>query len=139
MSLNTFYARIKSEKGSAVVEFVTLAIPLFIPIFIYLAAFGDISDKENTARVIVRESARAFATSRNDLTGNYLAHQVARVSAERMGLTEEEIKSMKLNIACSKFPCLSPRGRITVTLRIYSHLTHRFVEASAQEHITAWI
>ena len=34
------------EKGSAIVEFVVLAIPLFIPIVIYLASFASLSGNE---------------------------------------------------------------------------------------------
>jgi Flp pilus assembly protein TadG len=38
-----FRERLKSESGSAIVEFVALAIPLFIPVFLYLNHFSGVS------------------------------------------------------------------------------------------------
>jgi hypothetical protein len=43
------------ESGSAIVEFVVLAIPLFIPIFIYLNSFASVSGNEAIVRTLARE------------------------------------------------------------------------------------
>ena len=45
---------LKSEVGSATVEFVALAIPLFIPVFIYLNHFSSVSANEEIARSMAR-------------------------------------------------------------------------------------
>ena len=47
------------EGGSAIVEFVALAIPLFIPVFIYLNSFASVSGNEAVIRVLAREGVRA--------------------------------------------------------------------------------
>ena len=60
-----FYA-FKSETGSATVEFVALAIPLFIPIFIYLNHFSSVSANEDIARSMAREILRVDVISEND-------------------------------------------------------------------------
>ena len=43
------------EDGGAIVEFVALAIPLFIPIFIYLNSFSSVSANEEIARSMARK------------------------------------------------------------------------------------
>lgn len=133
------WKRFKSEDGSATVEFVVLAIPLFLPIFIYLTGFADLSDKENIARVLARESARAFVASRTDSSAWFSANSVARIGAERLGLSAEEIGEMKIDIKCSDSPCISPRGKVEVTIQLHSKLTRRNISAISQEHVSPWV
>jgi Flp pilus assembly protein TadG len=54
-----------TDSGSATVEFVLLALPLFLPIFIYVTQFAEISNKELSARTLVREVVRAYVASEN--------------------------------------------------------------------------
>ena len=54
------WARLKSDSGSAIVEFIALAIPLFIPIFIYLNHFSSVSVNEEIARSMAREVLRVY-------------------------------------------------------------------------------
>jgi Flp pilus assembly protein TadG len=54
------------EEGGAIVEFVILAIPLFIPIFIYLNSFSSISANETIARSMAREVLRVYVISENE-------------------------------------------------------------------------
>ena len=56
-------SRIREDHGSAIVEFVALAIPLFIPIFIYLNQFASLSGNEEIVRVLAREGLRAYVAS----------------------------------------------------------------------------
>ena len=57
---------LRREDGGAIVEFVALAIPLFIPIFIYLNSFSSISANEVIARSMAREVLRVYVISEND-------------------------------------------------------------------------
>ncbi|MSY37789.1 MAG: hypothetical protein F2639_06120, partial [Actinobacteria bacterium] len=57
--VRTLYKRLAGESGSAIVEFVVLAIPLFIPIFIYLSNFASVSGNEAIVRTLAREGLRA--------------------------------------------------------------------------------
>ena len=58
-------ARFSQEDGGAIVEFVALAIPLFIPIFIYLNSFSSVSANEQIARSMAREVLRVYVISEN--------------------------------------------------------------------------
>ena len=137
--MKSWMARIQSEEGSAVVEFVLLAIPLFIPIILFMSSFADVSDKESIARTVARESVRGFVLSRGDLAAYSTAHQIAIEGARALGLDSEEISSMKINIRCEAWPCISPRNRISLTVAFYSNQAHREVKATAEEVLSPWV
>jgi len=131
-------SRIRDESGSAIVEFVTLAIPLFIPIFIYLNNFASISGNEEIVRVLAREGLRAYAVSDNDHAGRATSAQALTVIAHHLGLTRAEIQTLSARYDCSNEPCLSANGRIRLTVSYVDAQSHRIIEASAQEHISPW-
>jgi hypothetical protein len=130
---------ISDEKGSAIVEFVVLAIPLFIPIVIYLASFSSLSGNEVIVRTLAREALRAYVASENDHAGREVSAQALTVIADHLGLTDGEIGSLSARYECSESPCLSANGRIRLTISYIDSRSHRTIEASAQEHISPWM
>ena len=128
----------ESESGSASVEFVLLAIPLFLPILIFLNHFATLSNSELIARTLVRESLRAYVTSPNNEVAPNRAWQVLSVGGKAEGLSTEEISNLDLNFECSETPCISPGGRIRATLKMKLPNEARFVTAQAEEFISPW-
>lgn len=127
-----------NEIGGASVEFVLLAIPLFLPILLFLNHFSSLSYSELTTRALVRESLRAYVTSDNPFVASARAEQVLRSGAKAMGLTQTEINSLDLKFECSKTPCLSPESRIRATLTVRMVNLKRTVTAEAEELISPW-
>ena len=136
--LNSTIERLKSESGSASVEFVLLAIPLFLPILIFLNNFATLSNSELVARTLVRESLRAYITSPNNEVAPDRAWQVMNVGARAQGLTEAEISNLDLKFQCSMNPCISPKGRVRATLKMKLTNQERLVTAEAEEYISPW-
>jgi len=137
--VKTLLKWIRSEDGSAVVEFVLLAIPLFIPLIIFMSSFADLSDKEAIARTLARESVRGFVLSHGDISAHLTAQSIAREGALALGLDNREVASMKVNIKCSSWPCINPRNRISLTITFYSNQSHREIEATAEEVLSPWV
>jgi Flp pilus assembly protein TadG len=137
--MRNLIAKIRSEDGSAVVEFVLLAIPLFIPIILFMGSFADISDKESIARTLARESVRGFALSRGDISAYSTAQHIATEGATALGLDSNEVSSMKVDIRCEASPCITPRNRISLTIIFYSNQGHREIRATAEEVLSPWI
>jgi hypothetical protein len=133
-----FYA-FKSETGSATVEFVALAIPLFIPIFIYLNHFSSVSANEEIARSMAREILRVYVISENDDAARDLSGKATQLLARQWHLTDSEVASLRTRMDCSRFPCLTADGRIKLTISFTDEQTGRFVSASAQEHLSPWL
>lgn len=129
---------IKSESGSASVEFVALALPLFLPIIFFLHHFASVSGQEEIARTLAREGARAFVTSSNQSSATAAMTAVIQRAGRELGLREEEFERMAINLECSDSPCYSPNGKIVVTVHFGAFKEFRAVTASAQEYISPW-
>lgn len=131
-------AKLKDESGSAIVEFVALAIPLFIPVFIYLNSFTSVSGNESVVRTLAREGVRAYVASDNDYAGRATSQQAVQLIAKHLGLTNREMDSLSVRYDCSRLPCLSANSRIRLTITYVDEQSHRTIEASAQENISPW-
>jgi len=130
---------VQREEGSASVEFVVLALPLFIPIFIFLGQFSAISSHEMVLQTLVRESLRSYIESSNDQTGEALIRQVIEVGGKNLGLSQQEISAINVEMKCGKSPCHQPNGRVRITLRMDPSVSHgRTIEAAAQEYFSPW-
>jgi len=126
------------ESGSATVEFVILAIPLFLPILMYITQFADVSAKEINSRNLVREVVRAFVTSEDLGEAQSRAQTMLEYGAQRMGFTATEISSMKLSITCSSHSCLTEGERVLAHLQVTSPDIHRTIDVSAQMYVSPW-
>ena len=131
-------SRLRDENGSAIVEFVALAIPLFIPVFIYLNSFASVSGNEAVIRVMAREGVRAYAASDSDYSGRIVSGQVIELIAHHLGLTAGEIETIDVTYECSRMPCLSANSRIRLSVSFVDSRSHRTIKASAQENISPW-
>jgi hypothetical protein len=130
---------IKDERGSASVEFVLLALPLFIPIFIFLNQFSTLSSQEMALQTLARESVRAFIESNSDQSGGALVNQVITLGGAKLGLKPEEILEINSEIKCSTRPCHLPNGRVRITLTMDAIGNDgRSVQASAQQYFSPW-
>jgi len=130
---------VQREEGSASVEFVVLALPLFIPIFIFLGQFSAVGSHEMVLQTLARESLRSYIESSNDQTGEALIRQVIEVGGKNLGLSHQEISAINVEMKCSKSPCHQPNGRVRITLRMDPSVSHgRTIEAAAQEYFSPW-
>ena len=128
----------RDETGSASVEFVLLAIPLFLPILIFLNHFATLSNSELVARTLVRESLRAYVTSPNNEAAPDRALQVLNAGARAEGLSEDQISKLDLKFECSATPCISPKGRIRATLNLPLPKEARVISVQAEEYVSTW-
>lgn len=128
----------KSEKGSASIEFSLLAIPLFIPLFIFMSQFSQASDAQGSLRTLARETARAFVTSKDDETAHIVANQVLIKGADLLGYDIDSAdEPIAMKITCGARPCIAPDNRILIELRMKS--PHGIdVEVAAIEYVSPW-
>lgn len=127
------------EDGSASIEFVLLALPLFIPIFIFLGQFSTLTSHEMVIQILARESLRSYIESISDESGEALIRQVIEVGGRNLGLSQEEVTAIDIEMKCSKNPCHLPNGRVRITLTMDPSVNHgRTVQAAAQEYFSPW-
>ncbi len=126
------------QSGSAAVEFVILAIPLFLPVIMYLTQFAEVSNAETKARSLIREVVRAYVSSENIDAARESANLVLNFGTQKMGFKSDEIAGMNLKFSCSSKDCLTPGGRVRGDLEFDLSITHRHVHVSAQEYVSPW-
>jgi len=131
-------AKISCNRGSASVEFSLLAIPLFIPLFIFMAQFSHSSDAQDSLRSLARESARAFVSSKDDESAFYVANQVVIQGARLLGYDPNSPKiAIELRVVCDSRPCISPDNRVLVQLTMNSSEKSQ-TQVAAIEYVSPW-
>ncbi|CAN2179082.1 hypothetical protein MCEJIRE27_00243 [Candidatus Nanopelagicaceae bacterium] len=123
------------EEGSAVLEFVALALPLFIPLFIFLNQYATSSNAQSSLRTLGREMARGFVTSENDQVAERVTFEIFSKGAGVLGF-EDELANGTLSYfyQCKNQPCISPNNEIVITVNLSSSNT----SISTVEHVSAW-
>ena len=120
-----FLETIRDDSGSAVVEFVVLALPLMIPIIIYLGIVQENSTINSDLHNLARQSARAFITSPSESYEDARLQSILSIFEKRVlqpdGISELPI----LNVECSASPCLTPESKVRVTASL-TRVRNRF-------------
>jgi Flp pilus assembly protein TadG len=131
--------RLKNEHGSAVVEFVALALPLFVPVIIFLSQFAGLSNDEFIVRSLARESVRAYILSANDLSATLNARNTMKTGARELGLKEERIKDLNFTVDCAGLFCITPDNKVEITITLRSQDGKRVSTATARETVSPWV
>ncbi len=127
--------KIHCQEGGAIIEFVALALPLFLPVFIFLNQYGQISDTEASLRTLAREISRAVVTSENDVIAERVALEVFLKGGAELGLQEEiDRREIQFSVQCRERPCLSPNNQVQVS--IHSNSLNRTISAVA--YVSPW-
>jgi hypothetical protein len=131
--------KLKNESGSAVVEFVALALPLFVPVIIFLSQFAALSNDEFIVRTLARESVRAYILSANDLSATINARNTMKTGAQELGLKEERIKDLDFIVDCAGLLCITPENKVEITITLRSQDGKRISTATARETVSPWV
>ena len=126
---------LRDERGSAVLEFVALALPLFIPLFLYIGLYSESSDTQASLSTLSREMARAFVVSENDAIADKAAYEVFVRGANLLGFGDELNRDLlTYHYECSASPCISPNSRVVISIK--HHSLPR--EIKAIEYVSPW-
>ncbi len=131
--------KLKDESGSAVLEFVALALPLFVPVIIFLSSFATASNDEFIVRTLARETVRAYILSNNDLSATINARNTMRTGARELGLDPKRIDDLHFAIDCAGMFCISPENKVEVTITLKSKDGKRVSSATARETVSPWV
>jgi len=102
------------ESGSAVVEFIVLAVVMLLPL-VYLVLFmARIQAGTYAVSVAAREAGRAYVSSPSGAEAPGRARAAADLAFADQGFTS----GGSLTISCDGSPCLRPEGRVSTTSRV---------------------
>jgi len=112
------FLSLRDDTGSAIVEFVALALPLLIPLAMYLEMTRTNSSINSDLSNLARQSARAYVTSPSEDFEDARMQAILQIFEERI-LQPQGIKEIpSINVECSNSPCLTPDGRVKVTISL---------------------
>lgn len=105
----------KREEGTALIEFIWLALLLIIPLVYVLIAVFDVQRASYGVSAATRSAARAFVLAPD--TG--AAFTRARRAAE-VALADQDIDDASIDIRCRPAPsdCLQPGSSVRVMIRV---------------------
>lgn len=138
MRINNSMQLLRDEKGSAVVEFVIFALPLFVPLVIYLTSVNQSAQIQYEARNFARQIARVYVTSPSqELTGARIQAVIETFSNSTFRLNKIN-SSPNIQIQCSSSPCLTPNGKVEVRVTLTSIKSGESAVATAIQTVDAW-
>ena len=124
----------KCERGSAVLEFIMVALPLFVPLAMYLGSVEQAAQTSFDLQNIARQVARAFTTSPSEELAPVRAREVLSVYQNQILPSHGSSSQLTLDIRCEENPCLTPNGKVTVTVTASGSQN----SASATQIVDAW-
>jgi len=106
------------QEGSAVIEFVVLALPLLLPLTVYLNEVHQNSIINSDLHNLARQSARAFITSNDESLESPRMQTILNLFESKILAPAGISEVPTLNIECSTYPCLTPNTEVKVTASI---------------------
>jgi len=123
----------KSEKGSAIAEFVIFTLPFFTVFLILITAIQNRSMAISESKNLARQSVRAFVSSPNEELAMVRAFQVIEIYKSKQSRSTKKEREIELNLSCAFYPCFTPGNLVTATIKVGNDQT-----ASASEYVDLW-
>lgn len=103
--------RFTVDDGNVIVEFIGITVALLVPISIIANSSIMVANAYLATDASARTAARAFAISSSDAIGTTAANSAAGLVAQDFDPHDSAITT---KISCTKNPCLSSGGYVTV-------------------------
>ena len=131
-------SRLSNEEGSAVIEFIILALPLFIPMAIYLTSVNQSANISYDTRNFAREVARVYASSNSAADIAPRIAQLTQSFADNVFIPNKIAPAPEVNVICASDPCLTPGSKISVEVTLKSQDGRQSSRASNVQTVDAW-
>jgi hypothetical protein len=106
-------SRRRSDPGSAVIEFIVVAVGALVPITYLVLAAACVQAAAFASSQAVREAGRAFSTASTEEEGRQRALAAARLAFADHGIA---LPPGALRVTCPEGPCLTPGSVVAVDL-----------------------
>ncbi len=105
--------RFRSDAGNVIVEFIGITVALLVPLSIIANSCILVANAYLATDISARTAARAFVVSSSDAIGTKAANSASGLSDQGFDSRNAAITT---SISCTKNPCLSPGGFVTVKI-----------------------
>jgi hypothetical protein len=131
-------APISSEDGSAIIEFIVLALPLFVPLMWFVSTATHDSLTHYDLSTYARNLARAYVTAPSTA---FLDGRLSRVSEEyksSLFLRDHLSAFPTFEISCNKNDCLSAGTRVEVRVNYLLNNSALMNSIAAVDYVDQW-
>ena len=130
--------QLAADSGSAIVEFVFIALVVFLPLVYVVAGFSAVQRGVFAATEAAREAGRALGTAPDPLTGQARAEAAVRIAVEDQSVdaTDVVLAYAPVGAGCGAAggysPALTPGEEFTVcvTVTVRVPLLPQFIDAN---------
>ena len=92
----------QAERGSAIVEFVFVAVLVLVPLVYFIVAVASVQRSVLAVTQAAREAGRAFATADSTADGVDRARAAVRLALGDQGLPDDaQVRYVPVSVACS--------------------------------------
>lgn len=113
--MSAWRTRLSDEGGTAVIEFVWLAILLLIPLIYLVLCLARLQAGSYAVTQGAREAGRAFVTAEDDASAQARASAASAIAFEDQGFGGQG----DLSVECTASPCLSPGESVTAETTVH--------------------
>lgn len=131
-------AFIHDENGSAIVEFVALGLPLFLPLFIFLANISQVSSDQRIVQNLARQVARAYVTAPDENSAIARVEMIKGVFQSRYFQSSGKSRNISISVNCATSPCLTLDSQISVNASLSSKDGGHLYFSNATEIVDKW-
>lgn len=103
------------ERGSAMVEFLGVALILLIPLVYLVVTLGRVQAAAFAAEGAAKDAVRAMVTAESSAAGAARAEAAVGIALRDQGFDRG---SGMLSLECSASPCLTPGGAVSAVVRV---------------------
>ncbi len=103
-----------AQAGSAIVEFVFLAVLMLVPLFYLVMVLARLQAGAYAVSAAAREAGRAYVTAQAPAQAPSRAHSAAGLAFADQGFEHDG----RIEIGCDGTPCLRPAGRVQITATV---------------------
>ncbi len=104
-----------AQAGSAVVEFIFLAVLMLVPLFYLVMVLARLQAGAYAVSAASREAGRAYVTAQVSEQAPARAHSAAGLAFADQGFDSEG----SIQIRCDGTPCLRPEGRVQIKATLW--------------------
>lgn len=133
-----FRQRISSNDGSATIEFLILALPLFLPLIVYLTNVYQDSHSRFDLQNYSRQLARAYVSSASEEVGISRIEMIRIQFGDTLFKKDRFKSSPSVEVHCSATPCLSKGSSVEVVVRAQQVGSGKNFISKTRESVDKW-
>ena len=136
--INILRNKSSHDSGSAIIEFLVIAIPLFVPLVWFITSATDIGVTSYDATEYARNLLRVYVTTSNSDLLQTRLETVTQEYRQYFYPRDQLTNFPSYSIDCESDPCLTPGNRVTVTVNFHQRNKSQESTTTSSGYVDEW-